>query len=104
MRRSAGMIFLCITLLVVVALLLAANFGYNIRVWGYIVRYWPSLLIIWGFLKLGDYYRFKKAGERRSLFSASEVALLLFVIFAGAAVTTAANLSTAVGSMFDIDG
>ena len=104
MRRSAGMIFWCITLILIGGLLLAAKFGYNIRVWGYIVRYWPSLLIIWGFLKLLDYYRFKKAGERRSLFSTGEAALLIFVILAGAAVTTAANLSTEVGSIFDING
>jgi hypothetical protein len=104
MRRNTGTIFWCITLIIIGALLLAGNFGYNIRVGGYIVRYWPSLLIVWGFLKLIDYYRFKKSGERSSLFSAGEVALLIFVVFAGAAVTTAANLSTDVGSVFDVDG
>ena len=104
MRRSAGTIFWGITLIAIGALLLAANFGYNIRMWGYLARYWPALLIIWGFLKLVDYYRFKSAGERRPLFSAGEVALLIFVIFAGAAVTTAANLSTDVGSIFGMGG
>ena len=53
-------------------------------------HYWPVLLIMWGLLKFVDYYRFKNAADRRPLFSAAEVALLIFVIFAGTAVTTAA--------------
>jgi hypothetical protein len=101
MNRT-GTIFWVITLLVIGGLLLVSTFGYNIRVWGFFARYWPSLFIIWGFLKVIDYYRFKKAGERTSLFSGVEVALLVFVMLAGAAVTTAANLSADVGSIFEI--
>jgi hypothetical protein len=102
MRRSAGTIFWGITLIAIGGLLLARNLGYNLPVWGYIARYWPALLIVWGLLKLVDYYRFKNAGNRRPLFSGGEVALLIFVIFAGAAVTTAANISSDVGSVFEI--
>jgi hypothetical protein len=102
MRRSAGTIFWGITLIAIGGLLLARNLGYDIRVWGYIARYWPALLIVWGLLKLVDYYRFKKAGDTRPLFSGGEVALLVFVIFAGAAMTTAANISSDVGTMFEI--
>jgi hypothetical protein len=101
-RRSAGSIFWGIILIAIGGLLLARNLGYDIRVWGYIARYWPALLIVWGLLKLVDYYRFKNSGDRRPLFSAGEVALLVFVIFAGAAVTTAANISSDVGTMFEI--
>jgi hypothetical protein len=100
--RSAGGIFGGITLIAIGGLLLARNFGYNLPVWGYIARYWPALLIVWGLLKLIDYYRFKNAGNRRPLFSGGELALLILVIFAGAAVTTAANISSDFGSVFEI--
>ena len=103
-RRNVGGIFWGITLIVIGGLILARNFGYSIPIWGYLARYWPALLIVWGLLKLVDYYRFRNTGDRRPLFSAGEVALLVFVIFAGAAVTTAANISSDVGRVFDIDG
>ena len=102
MRRSAGGIFWGIVLIGIGALLLARNLGYEIRIWGYIARYWPALLIVWGVLKLVDYYRLKNTGERRPLFSGGEVVLLVFIIFAGAAVTTAANIGSNVGTIFEI--
>jgi hypothetical protein len=101
-RRSAGTIFWGMTLVAVGALLLARNLGYPLPVWSYIARYWPALLIAWGFLKLVDYYRFRSAGDTRPLFSGGEVALLIFVIIAGSAVTTAANISPELGNIFDI--
>ena len=91
-RRTAGGIFWGLTLIVLGALLLARNLGYNIRIWGYVARYWPVFLIIWGGVKLVDYYRFKNSSDKGALFPGGEVALLVFVIFAGAAITTAANL------------
>ena len=92
-RRSAGTIFWGLTLVVIGGLLLARNLGYSIPIWGYVVRYWPALLIAWGLLKFVDYYRFRNAGDSRPLFSGGEVALLIFVIFLGSAITTAANIS-----------
>jgi DUF4097 and DUF4098 domain-containing protein YvlB len=101
-RRSAGAIFWGLTLMAIGALLLARNMGYSIPVWGYIARYWPALLIAWGLLKFVDYYRFKRSGDNRPLFSGGEVALLILIIFAGTAVTTAANISPGFGTIFDI--
>ena len=97
-RRSAGAVFWGLTLVAVGGLLLAHNMGYSFHIWPYIVRYWPVLLIAWGVLKMVDYFRFRYAGETRPLFSGGEVALLILVIFAGSAITTAANLSPAAGS------
>ena len=94
-RRSAGTIFWGLTLVTIGALLLARNLGYTIPIWGYVARYWPALLIGWGLLKFVDYYRFRSAGDNRPLFSGGEVVLLIFVIFLGTAVTTAANISPA---------
>jgi DUF4097 and DUF4098 domain-containing protein YvlB len=102
MRRTAGGIFWGFTLILIGGLLLARNLGYDIRIWGYLARYWPVLLIVWGVLKLVDYYRFKNSDDKRPLFSGGEVALVVFVIFAGAAVTTAASISSNVGELFEI--
>jgi DUF4097 and DUF4098 domain-containing protein YvlB len=83
-------------------LLLARNLGYAIPIWSYIARYWPAILIAWGMLKLIDYFRFKRAGDTRPLFSGGEVVLLIFIILAGSAVTTAGHLSSELGHIFEI--
>ena len=101
-HRSAGVIFWGLTLVTIGALLLARNMGYPVHIWPYVVRYWPALLIAWGLLKFVDYFRFRHAGENRPLFSGGEVALLILVIFAGSAITTAANVSPELGNIFDI--
>src|SRR5262245_59223472 len=100
--RSAGTIFWGLTLVVIGAALLAHNFGYPFRIWPYVVRYWPSLLIAWGLLKFVDFFRFRQAGDNRSLFSGGEIALLIFVIFAGSLLTAAANVSPELGNIFEI--
>jgi Putative adhesin/Domain of unknown function (DUF5668) len=101
-RRSAGTIFWGLTLVAIGGLLLARNLGYSIPIWGYVARYWPALLIAWGLLKFVDYYRFRNAGDNRPLFSGGEVALLIFIIFLGSAITTAANISPDIGNIFEI--
>jgi DUF4097 and DUF4098 domain-containing protein YvlB len=60
------------------------------------------LLIAWGLLKFVDFFRFRAAGDNRPLFSGGEVALLLLVIFAGSAITTAANVSPELGHIFEM--
>jgi len=101
-RRSAGTIFWGLTLVAIGVLLLARNLGYSLPIWGYVARYWPALLIAWGLLKFVDYYRFRRAGDNRPLFSGGEVALLIFIIFLGSAITTAANISPDIGNIFAI--
>ena len=101
-RRSAGVIFWGLALVAIGALMLAHNLGYPIQIWAYIVRWWPALLIVWGLLKFVDYFRFRHSGDNRPLFSGGEVALLIFLIFAGSAITTAANLSPDLSNIFQI--
>src|SRR5262249_53412745 len=96
-RRSAGAMFWALSIVAIGVLLLAHNLGYSVRIWSYVARYWPGLLIVWGLLKFVDYFRFRNAAESRPLFSAGEVVLLIFVIFAGSAITTAANVSPEIG-------
>src|SRR5262249_17983016 len=73
-----------------------------IHIWSYVARYWPALLIAWGLLKFVDYFRFRNSGDNRPLFSGGEVALLILVLFAGSAITTAANVSPDLGNIFQI--
>jgi type VI protein secretion system component Hcp len=101
-RRSAGVIFWGLLLVTMGVLMLAHNLGYPIPIWPYVVRYWPALLIAWGLLKFVDYFRFRRSGDNRPLFSGGEVALLIFVIFAGSAITTAANVNPNLGNIFEI--
>lgn len=101
-RRTAGSIFWGLTLVAIGGLLLARNLGYPIPIWSGIARYWPLLIIVWGFMKLIDYYRFKRAGDDRPVFSGGEVALLILVLLTGSAITTAANISPDIGTIFHI--
>ena len=101
-RRSAGTVFWGLTLVSIGGLLLARNLGYPIPIWSQIARYWPALLIAWGVLKFVDYYRFRSAGDNRPLFSGGEVALLILMIIAGSALTTASNISPDLGNIFHI--
>ena len=100
--RSAGAIFWGLTLVAIGGLLLAYNMGYPLHIFPYIALYWPALLIGWGLLKVVDYIRFRRAGDNRPLFSGGEVVLLIFVIFAGSAITTAAHVSSDIGNIFAI--
>src|SRR5438046_10082858 len=102
MRRSAGGIFWGLVLIGVGALLLARNLGYDIRFWGYVARYWPALLIVWGVLKSVDYYRFKYNSDERPLLSGSEVVLVVFVSFGCAAVTNAADNGSNVWTLVEM--
>src|SRR5688572_18957685 len=100
-RGSSGSIFWGLTLIVAGGIFLAKNLGYNVPVWSGIARYWPILLIVWGLLKLVDYYRWQREGQTGSLFSGGEVVLLIFVLLVGTALTSAANMTPGVGDFFE---
>ena len=102
MRRSLGSMFWGVVLVGIGALLLARNFGYAFPYWNLVPVYWPLLIILWGVVKLGDYFRLRNTHPHPRLFSTGEVVLLLFVILAGSAVTVAANISSDVGQIFGI--
>jgi len=93
MRRTIGSIFWGLILVAIGGLLLARNLGYPIPVWSALARYWPIVIIGWGLVKVVEYFRARRTGDSRPLFSGGEVALLILVILAGTAITTAANVS-----------
>ncbi len=100
--RSAGSFFWGLVLIAAGSIFLLKNLGYEVPVWTGIARYWPVLLIVWGFIKLIDYARWKRAGEPGPLFGAGEVVLLIIVIMAGTALTAAANMSPDFASLFEM--
>ena len=100
--RSAGSVFWGLILIGAGLIFLLKNLGYDIPIWTGIVLYWPVLLIVWGFVKLVDYARWKRAGEPGPLFGAGEVVLLIVVIFSGTALTAATHLSPDFGSIFEM--
>src|SRR5437867_6227823 len=102
MRRTIGTIFWGLVLVTIGGLLLARNFGYPIPIWSVLARYWPVLIIAWGVVKIVEHFHARSVGDNRPLFSGGEVALLILVIFAGSAITTAANVSPEIGNIFEI--
>jgi DUF4097 and DUF4098 domain-containing protein YvlB len=99
-HRTVGTIFWGLTLVIIGGLLLARNLGYAIPIWSGLARYWPVLIIVWGVVKLVEYFQNRSTADNRPLFSSGEVMLLILVILAGSAITAAANVNPSL----DIDG
>ncbi len=91
-RGGLGTVFWSVVLISIGVILLLRNMGYSIPIWEGLSQYWPVLIIGWGLVKLVDYYRLQ--GEKRSIFSAGEVVLLVFVLVAGTAFTAAARIGS----------
>lgn len=84
-RHHRGSIFWALTLIGIGILFLYQNFNPAVRPWQLIAKYWPILIIFWGFSKLVDYYhsRAHPDAPAPSLFSAGEVILLVIVLVLG---------------------
>lgn len=66
-------------------------------------HYWPLLLILWGVLKLVEYYRAKREGVAAPGLGAGGVVLLIFLIIGGLAASQIANVDlSGMGDDFDI--
>ena len=84
-----GSIFWALTLVAVGTLFLYHNFNPNIRPWEILAKFWPIIIIFWGLSKLIDYFQFRAhpGTAPPSLFSASEVILLILVLIIGTLVS-----------------
>ncbi|HEY6290184.1 MAG TPA: DUF5668 domain-containing protein, partial [Terriglobia bacterium] len=80
-----GSIFWALTLIGVGALFLYQNFNAAIRPWEILAKFWPVVIIFWGFSKLIDHLQARAHPETTPppLFSASEVILLVLVLIIG---------------------
>jgi DUF4097 and DUF4098 domain-containing protein YvlB len=84
-----GSIFWALTLIAIGVIFLWENFNPAIHPWHIIARYWPVLIIFWGLSKLFDYIHAQQHPETAppSLFSGSEVVLLLLILALGTLVS-----------------
>lgn len=67
-------------------------------------RYWPLLLIIWGVIKLVEYYQAQRQGYRPRGLGVGGVFLLIFVVLAGFAFTGAARYGDVLAREVEVDG
>ena len=84
-----GSIFWALTLIAVGGIFLYANFNPAIRPWQMIAKFWSILIIFWGLSKLMDYLHAHAHPETAppSLFTASEVILLVLILALGTLVS-----------------
>jgi len=84
-----GSIFWALTLIGVGAIFLWENFNPAVHPWQVIAKFWPILIIFWGFSKLIDYVQARAHPETvpPPLFSASEVILLVLILVLGTLVS-----------------
>ncbi len=84
-----GSIFWALTLIAVGGLFLYQNFNPVIHPWQIIAKFWPILIIFWGLSKLIDYIQAQAHPETAppTLFSGSEVILLLLILVLGTLVS-----------------
>jgi putative adhesin/cell wall-active antibiotic response 4TMS protein YvqF len=84
-----GTIFWALTLIGVGLIFLFQNFNPEVHPWQIIAKFWPVLIIFWGLSKLVDYIQARAHPESAppSLFSGSEVVLLLLILALGTLVS-----------------
>jgi DUF4097 and DUF4098 domain-containing protein YvlB len=84
-----GTIFWALTLIAVGFIFLYQNFNPAIHPWQILAKFWPIIIIFWGFSKLIDYMQARAHPEITPppLFSASEVILLVLVLIMGTLVS-----------------
>jgi Putative adhesin/Domain of unknown function (DUF5668) len=79
-QRSS--IFSGLLLIVLGVLFLLARFHPDLRIWHLFWRFWPVLIILWGFAKLVDHLSAQRTGDPRPpLLTGGEAALLVLVVF-----------------------
>jgi DUF4097 and DUF4098 domain-containing protein YvlB len=79
-QRSS--IFSGLLLIVLGVLFLLARFHPDLRIWHLFWRFWPVLIILWGFAKLVDHMSAQRTGDARPpLLTGGEAALLVLVVF-----------------------
>lgn len=84
-----GSIFWALTLIAVGGLFLYQNFNPDVHPWQLIAKFWPALIIFWGFSKLFDYIEVQRHPDlpHPSLFSGSEVVLLILILIFGTLIS-----------------
>jgi len=94
-----------VVLIVLGVLFLLGNLGY-VR-WGQLgylfARYWPLLIILWGLIKLAEYYDAQRHGYRPRSLGFGGVMLLIFLVLIGVGARTAVRYGPAIGDEIQLD-
>lgn len=80
-RRHRRSIFSGLLLILLGALFLVFHFDPELRLATLIWRFWPVVIIVWGIAKLVDHLFARHTGERTTVLTGGEAALLILVIF-----------------------
>jgi len=67
-------------------------------------KYWPLVLIVWGVIKLFEYWHAQRAGYRAAGIGAGGVFLIIFVIILGSMATGLVKWGPILGDEIEIDG
>ena len=80
-RRQRRSIFSGLLLILLGVLFLLFHLDPELRLAGLIWRFWPVVIIVWGLAKLVDHLFARNTGERTTVLTGGEAALLILVIF-----------------------
>src|SRR5690242_7305147 len=58
----------------------------------YFAKYWPLLIILWGAIKLVEYYQARNRGAEAPRLGAGSVILVIFLVLAGLSASTASRI------------
>ena len=83
-RRS---IFGPMVLIIIGVLFLLRNFGYRLTLLHSLIHWWPVLLIIWGAIRLWEYYDARRRGELPPRLGFGGVVLIIVLLSLGAGIS-----------------
>lgn len=67
--------------------------------WGnlglYFARFWPLLIILWGLIKLVEYYQARRTGSDTPRLGAGSIVLVIFLVLIGLSASTASKVNWA---------
>ncbi len=95
-----------VVLILVGVIFLLGNMGYLswVTLHHLFARYWPALIIVWGVIKLVEYYQAKNEGATPSGIGVGGFFMLFFLICFGLAATKSEQVNwRALGEQIDID-
>ncbi len=105
-RRAPRSLFGPFVLIAIGVVFMLHNFGLikGFAFWQWFGRYWPLLLIVWGLVKLIEYYHAQRAGYQPRGIGGGGVVLLIFLILGGLAVSGSQRVNWhQLGSEMDMD-
>jgi len=93
-------------LIVIGVIFMLRNFGMvsTAAMWQWFARYWPLLIIVWGLIKLMEYYQAQRAGYQPRGIGGGGVVLLVFLILFGLAASESHKVNwEQLGNEIDVD-